>query len=174
MALPWQLHQIPDGDAGVEATVRRMQSIYRDALRDPRIVQFAQRLVGLDQADGQAAQVQAVAAFVRARWRFVGDSLGFEQLKTPDRLLSESESYGKLQGDCDDATLLLMTLLGAIGIQSRIVVVQRDPRSPSFDHVYLEAWDGRRWVALDGVAKGRPLYYRPAGLREKIYPNWPS
>jgi hypothetical protein len=88
---------------------------------------------------------KAIFYFVRDNFQYVSDPTTFEYVKDPIRSLETRT------GDCDDASVLLMNLLGAIGIRTRLVFVP--------GHVYVEAYlpeaskryqsDG--WVSLDAT-----------------------
>ena len=169
----WSVGLVPDGEAGVDATVARMQQLVRDAVQDPRLVLFAQDLTVPAGARLTTRVVEEVVKFVRTHWQFRGDPVGrraVEFVKQPDRLLSEFASRGAMVGDCDDASVLVAALLTAVGISTRFVVVQRDRSSPTYDHIFIEAWSQGRWLPIDGVALGRELFYRPEGIGpEKRY-----
>ena len=58
-------------------------------------------------------------------------------------------------GDCDDASILLSAMLGAVGIGSRFCVVPADPRRPGeWSHVYVSAYaKNGQWIALDPIVR---------------------
>jgi hypothetical protein len=62
---------------------------------------------------------------VRERLRFTRDGFKVETLKTPQRMLQEIASYKKFVGDCDDASILVATLLLAVGHQPAFQVLGR-------------------------------------------------
>lgn len=95
-------------------------------------------------------QAKALFVFVRDKFDYVRDPSSYEYVKTP------IESLNNLGGDCDDASVLLSSLLGSIGVRTRLVFV------PS--HVYVEAhieeassrykaYKGEDWIALDPTCK---------------------
>jgi len=94
----------------------------------------------------QICHAKALYYFVRDELNYVSDPSAFEYVKGP------LESLQSTAGDCDDASVLLASLLGSVGIKSRFVFVP--------GHVYVEAYlpdapnrltqeDG--WVVLDGT-----------------------
>ena len=89
-----------------------------------------------------------IARFVADEVRYVGLELGVHGLQP----YPPQEVFARGFGDCKDKSLLYVTLLGAAGIDARLVVVPTLPRgkieltpgSPSiFNHaiVYLPSWD---------------------------------
>ena len=165
----FELRTIAEGDQGIDQTVAILERIYRDSIRDPRVIAFAQDLRARSGAANDEAVLASLVLFIRSHLRFTRDPVGLELVKTPDRLLSELETRAVMIGDCDDASVLMATLAGALGYPARFVVVQRDTRSPTFDHIYVESWTGRSWVALDAVANGRQPFFRPTHVRIKVY-----
>lgn len=98
----------------------------------------------------QLCQAKAIYFFVRDELEYVQDPVGFNYIKSP------LESLYSRGGDCDDAAVLLASLLGAIGIRTRLVFVPR--------HVYVEAYmpdaplwyksyRGQHWITLDATCK---------------------
>lgn len=95
-------------------------------------------------------QAKALYLFVRDDFSYVQDPDAFEYIKTP------IESLNNLGGDCDDASVLLASLLGSIGIRTRLVFM--------YEHVYVEAYlpeassrykayKSQDWVAMDATCK---------------------
>ena len=79
--------------------------------------------------------------------RYLQDAAGQDTYQT---LRATLEIGG---GDCDDFTIGLATLAGAIGYRSiaRIISVKGD----TWDHVYPVIKTRRGWIALDGTEKGK-------------------
>ena len=95
-------------------------------------------------------QSKALYYFVRDNFNYVKDPASFEYVKGP------LESLNNLGGDCDDASVLLASMLGSIGIKTRLVFVP--------NHVYVEAYlpeasvkykvyKNQDWVAMDATCK---------------------
>lgn len=85
-------------------------------------------------------QARAMFGFVHKNFEYVSDPTSFEYVKTA------KESLVNGGGDCDDASVLLVTLLESVGIDARFVFV------PS--HVYVEAWVKDRWYPMDATCQG--------------------
>lgn len=97
---------------------------------------------GLAQKDW-AGEVRALHAWVRDRVRFTRDIRGVETIQTPDITLALG------QGDCDDKSVLLASMLESIGHPSRFVAIGFAPEE--FEHVYVESKVGQNWVPLDAT-----------------------
>jgi hypothetical protein len=152
------------GDAGVEQTINEMRALVDEALRDPSIVRLATDIVRSVPAFDDYAEAQALYQWVRQNIRFTKDPVNKEKLYPPAELLKIRA------GDCDDISMLLGTLLMAVGYPARLMTVAASQGSPEqFSHVYIEgevpAGSGQ-WVPMDparhdsqfGVAP--PMFYR--------------
>ena len=112
--------------------------------------------------EDQAAEVDAVAEWILARVDYRPDPLLSEWLQQPWAVLSEIERGERPALDCDDLTLLSLSMLSAIGFQTSLVVVASQP-DRVFDHVYGVVLISGRWEALDltaglGGRQPRPEY----------------
>jgi hypothetical protein len=155
------------GDAGVAQTIGLMRQIIDDAVKDPVVNGVAIDFVrGVTDTFSRDQKAQAIYTAVAMRWTYVEDPVGpFGPKETlrPVRLLLQT-----FAGDCDDATMLICSLCGTIGIPCRIVTIAADPSSPrEFSHVYPEAEIApNRFVAMDvarpgsSYASAPPRYFR--------------
>jgi hypothetical protein len=134
------------GDAGVEQTINGMRGLVDEALRDPSIIRLAADIVRNVPAFDDVAEGEALYDWVRGNIRFTKDPVNKEKLYPPAELLKIRA------GDCDDISMLLGTLLMAVGYPARLVTVaaSRDPEQ--FTHVYVEgevpAGSGN-WIPMD-------------------------
>ena len=143
------------GDQGVEQTINAMRQLVDDAVKDPFVnVTAIQMVRGAGDQFSRDAKAQAIYAAVANRFQYVEDPVGpFGPKETlrPARVLLQIWA-----GDCDDASVLIASLLGTIGIPSRLVTIAADPSAPDeFSHIYPEAevFPGN-WVAMDVARPG--------------------
>ncbi len=129
----------------------------------PELKQLADQIVSRSCAEThRVCNAKALFYFVQKNFQYLNDPLAFEYYKTPQESLQSST------GDCDDASLLLASLLRAIGIETRFVLVPR--------HVFVQAkipeavWsdkDRDDWVTLDATCRDcgfGELHYQYASL----------
>lgn len=97
-----------------------------------------------------AGEVRAIFAETRRRVRYVYDAHGIDQYVAAKRTLQ----WGG--GDCDDYSIVLGSLLGAVGYPVRLRVIRtRDSGLPrgEFNHIYalvgLPPNAPRQWIPLD-------------------------
>lgn len=114
---------------------------------------FADRISSLACDYGEnyhICQVKALYYFVRNEFDYVKDPKAYDYIKSP------IESFYSGGGDCDDAAVLLASMLESIGINTRLVFVP--------NHVYVEAYvvdapfwyrsyKGQNWITLDATCK---------------------
>jgi hypothetical protein len=158
------------GDRGVEQTICVLKCLIDDAVKDPSInVQAIQILRDAGVANfGVMDRLRAFYAWISqpANFLYVPDPIGpFGPKETvrPARTLFQVKG-----GDCDDYSALLASLLGTVGIRTRLVTIAADRSSPNdFSHIYPEAEAAPgRWIPLDAARPGAqfgiapPFYFR--------------
>jgi len=128
--------------------------LVKQASNDQLIKTVADRIVSQScaHAQGEAGRVchaKALFYFVRDNFNYVADPSSFEYIK------SARESLLSTGGDCDDASLLLASLLSSVGIETRFIFIPQ--------HVYVQArlpeaikryQDADGWVDLDATCDG--------------------
>jgi hypothetical protein len=135
------LGTIPDGVAGIRATLQIMKQMVKDGKKSMVI---RNKAIALTKHLGQKdffGEVQALHAYVRDNIRYLLDTDDVELVQTPEATLRVG------CGDCDDKTTLLCALLGSIGHPSRFVAVGFSPNV--YEHVYCETLIGNTWVACE-------------------------
>jgi len=85
--------------------------------------------------------------FLRSRFVYADESI--ETLQHPEYMLNGLEMSGRLVGDCDDISTLHAALLTCMGIKARFVAIRSTFNDPNYDHVYIEANDGKAWIPYD-------------------------
>lgn len=136
-----KLATLPNGAAGVRATLHIMAKLAREGKKTLPVRLAAQQIVqSLPQQDW-LGEVNALHEFVRDRIRYVRDIRGVETLQQPERTLQLKS------GDCDDKSMLLASLLEAIGHRARFHAIGFQPGK--YSHVYTETLIGKRWLPLE-------------------------
>lgn len=125
------------------------------------------RETALDLTNGQrqkdwSAEVRALHSFVRDRIRYIRDIRGVETLHTPEKILDQE------QGDCDDKSVLLASLLESIGHPTRFVAIGFKPGT--FSHVFVETKIGDKWIALE-TTEPVEMGWRPARIVNSMIIN---
>ena len=161
---------LQSGDSGVSQTIGVIRQLVDDGVKDPVVNRTAIDFVrGVSQFD-RDAKAHAIYDAVSSRFMYVEDPvgpLGPKETLRPVRALLQLWA-----GDCDDASVLIATLLGTIGIPTRLVTIAADPSAPDeFSHIYPEAeiYPGN-WVPLD-IARPNTGYGIPPSryFRKRVW-----
>ncbi len=147
------LEVIPEGVAGISATLDKMVALTKSYKLHPMVRDLAEQIITALPPKNPWAEVDAVKDWVSRNIRYTGDIGDLEHIKTPDALLVDRF------GDCDDMALLAGTLLKSIGYAVRYVAVASGDYA-DYSHVYLEVKIGARWVGIE-TTENVPLGWRP-------------
>lgn len=153
------LREISDGPRGTLETLKLMRAVTRKGKESLIIRQFATRLIEDLGQKNFTGEMLRIHAFVRDRIRYVKDIRGIEMLQTPEEVLKSG------QGDCDDKSILVATLLESIGHPTRFVAMGF--KDGQFRHVYVETKIGDKWV---GVETTEPVAFgwTPKGMTARM------
>lgn len=146
---------LSSGLTGILETLGQMRSMVKQCRTDPTIRQAATNLIFLTPEKDQASEAEAIFNWVRDNVRYVRDVHDVETLSTPMITLS-----GRV-GDCDDQTVLLASMLEAVGYPTRFVI-EGYHSADSYEHVYLETLINGYWVGMDPT-ENNPMGWTPPG-----------
>jgi len=141
-----------------------MARLIRDGARDFRVRQRAVQILQRHavRPKDYLGEIKALFEWVQRNLRYTKDTCRVEVLHSARRLLELGA------GDCDDFSILLGSLLEAIGHPVRLVLSGPNPRRPQwFSHVYVEAFCNGRWIALDATMP-HPMGWAPPTWVKKI------
>lgn len=136
-----QLREISSGARGTLETLKLMRALVRAGKRNLSVRQKATLLVGDLRQKDFSGEIKRIHAFVRDKIRYVKDVRGVETLHTPEKILE----FG--QGDCDDKSILVASLLESVGHPTRFVAMGFS--GGNFCHVYVETKIGAKWVGVE-------------------------
>jgi len=142
--VPVTAHLVPlaNGASGIFQTISTMRAMVNDFKTDPDMRAAAVGVVFQFPAQDDLAEACALFEYVRDCIRYVKDIHGVETLATPDKTLAMQV------GDCDDQTVLLATMLEAVGYPTRFVVAGYNEPG-IFEHVYMQALVNDQWLSMD-------------------------
>lgn len=118
-----------------------MRRIVRRYKKSLPIRQLALSIVDRAGSKQWAKEAALVQQWVKDHIRYRKDINGVETLATPDKTLEFRA------GDCDDHSVLVASLLEAIGHPTRFVAVSFIPGK--YSHVLTETLIGNKWVAVE-------------------------
>lgn len=139
----YTLQDIPAGEAGTDATVKRLAELIEYAERRPDVRLVALQIINSAKISGRDKQAvgAAIHRFVKNRVRFVNDPIGIETVQQPEITLRLGA------GDCDDQAALVAALARAVGIPARFAVIGQTP--DTFRHIFTELQINGKWVPAD-------------------------
>lgn len=166
-AVPRTEENIGTGDQAIYNTVEKMKKIITESSKNTYVREWAKKIVSRVEVNNKKAEAQAIFNFVRDNIRYTKDPLGFEYLQTPPVLLEDIRLYQEGRGDrpvgdCDDDTLLSLSLLKSIGFQVAIKVVSFAP-DKRYGHVYGLVKIGYEWVPFDCVRPDQEMGWESKG-----------
>lgn len=119
-------------------TVELMREIVRNRRHHAGLRELALSVLREAKVPSQDYLREAIAlgTFVQNAVTYRKDTAGVEQLYDPVMMVQRMER-GASEGDCDDHSLLLATLLVAIGHTPYFRIVRYRAGSPSYNHIYV-------------------------------------
>lgn len=158
-APPTLLAEIPSGVDGVRATLRTMVELAREGKVNALVRETATRLVRHLPPKDYRAELETIHAFVRDDIRYLRDVVGTETLHTAEKILTQG------QGDCDDKSILLASLLMSTGKPCRFVALGFTP--DRYSHVIVECRIGNSWIPLETTVDV-PAGWNPPRQRRRM------
>lgn len=134
----YALTTIANGPAGIRQTLRIMSKITKKYKSSQPVRELALSIVRGCGEKKWFEEAECLLDFVQRKIRYVKDIRGVETLHTPPHVLRLG------QGDCDDKSLLLASLLESIGHPTRFVAV--GAKKGRFSHVLVQTKIAGRWV----------------------------
>lgn len=115
----------------------------RDA-RDSTIKNVANSFFGTD-----SQRVRSFDKWERRYYRFRDEY--DEIIRAPLFMLQDLETFGYLEGDCDDITTFSACVCIAMGLPVRYVAIRTDPSRIDYLHVFCETLANGEWLRLDAT-----------------------
>jgi transglutaminase-like putative cysteine protease len=156
------LANLPEGAQGTRTTLQIMSAYVKQFKANARVRNLALSIVEHLAPKDWAGEVRVMHEWVRDQIRYVADIHGVETVQTPLATLDIG------QGDCDDMSSLLASLLEAIGHPSRFFAIGDAPGT--FKHVLVQTPVGGRWIGLDPT-QNVPAGWMPSGYTSVMVQN---
>ena len=141
-------------------TLQAMKKIIIDSAKNYDVIKFARQIVENVPAKNWQKEVTAIYNFVRDRSRYIKDPYRQEHIQTPLVAIDRIIHGEKFQGDCDDMTVFVLSLLKAIGYPVKLISAGYGA-TKNLSHVYgavsLPSGIGSKWVVVEPIKLGVPL-----------------
>lgn len=151
---------IPGGAAGTKATLKIMRRVIRKYKAALTIRLLAQKLTRKLPQKNYTSEARAIHHFVKNRIRYVRDIRGIETIQTPIQTLKLGS------GDCDDKSVMVASLLEAIGHRTRLVACGFH-RPKNYSHVFVQTKIGNKWVSVE-CTEPWPLGKAPPNITTRL------
>jgi transglutaminase-like putative cysteine protease len=155
-----------------EDTVGHLLVIARTQAVAPEVRRVVESIVRGIPEKQWSLEMQGIFAWVKNNLRYLRDPEGTEYVQTPIRHIINVDTNGASFGDCDDASLLLATLLRNAGFKVKFVIISSPGHvGPGYNHIYVEALDPSvmAWIPLDATMKDKPYGWKPSFNRKKEF-----
>jgi transglutaminase-like putative cysteine protease len=145
-------------------TLKLMRLLTREGKKLPEIRSLAINLTSDLEPKDSVGEIKALWQYVLTNFRYIKDTTDVEVLHTVDNLLD------RMSGDCDDASVLLASLLESIGHPTRFAALAFT--SNNFEHVLVQTPLGNprldsNWISLDAT-EDRPFGWYPPGVSTRM------
>lgn len=152
-AMPVSETDIGRGDEAIHNTVDHMRHIIDISSKNPQVREWARNILDGVRVNNKKGEATAIHDFVRDNVRYTRDPYGWEYVQTPPVLLEGIRQYLQGQGarpigDCDDMTVLTLSLLRSVGFP---VVIKTVGYGPMYSHVYGMVNVAGNWLVTDTV-----------------------
>lgn len=155
----YTMQEIPNGNAGIRATLKIMSSLVKTAKSAMPIRELALSLTSdLPQKD-YVGELKRIHRFVRDNIRYIKDIHGVETIQTPEQTLRLGA------GDCDDKSTLVASLLESIGHPTRFLAVGFS--SDKVSHVLVQTKIGNKWIAVE-CTEPVDIGWYPPGIKARM------
>jgi transglutaminase-like putative cysteine protease len=156
---------IPMGNSGIYVSASELVGIIKQFRKNPEIRFRAEDIVRSCQNKDYNCEANKIFSWIKTNIAFRRDPYRVEMLRSPLITLERKN------GDCDDHTILLNSMLQSLGHPSRIVLVATRKLLPqNFNHVFTEVLIGDKWIPLDTTVSQSYFGWLPSGFRYKRFP----
>jgi predicted transglutaminase-like cysteine proteinase len=163
---PVKILSISSGERGIDQTVDQMERVMLASLGNQEIRMRAEQIVSMVAPNDRMGEAEAVYQFVRDYVRYTKDPAGMEYVQTPQHILKMIDERGQAYGDCDDKTVLGLSLLKNLGFEVAIRVASYRA-SGQFTHVYGLVKIKGEWVVFDATPTHQSLGWEAEATRVK-------
>ena len=161
-----QEFEIGNGDAAIRRTVDKMAEIINLSSKNPVVREWARTVLSDVRVNQKKDEAEAIHNFVRDNVRYTRDPYGWEYIQTPPILLKGIEDHqaqmaARPIGDCDDMTVLSLSMMKAVGFP---VIIKTVGYNGKFSHVYGMVYMNGQWIVTDTVRPDKWFGWEAPGI----------
>jgi PKD repeat protein len=121
----------------IKKEINQKLNVGNHAVRDE-----GRRLILEYPGDGTISQICSIYDYLVGNWSYARDTRGIEEFQYSNKSLEYGKGKFSGQGDCDDFSILLASLIESIGGTSRIVLAYGSMGGHAYTEVYLGKAEG--------------------------------
>lgn len=164
--VPFREQEIGHGDSAIHRTVLEMKKVIDVSSKNPFVREWARHILEGVRVNNKRGEAEAIHNFVRDHVRYTRDPYGWEYIQTPPVLLEGIRKYLQGEsprpiGDCDDMTVLSLSLMRAVGFP---VMIKVAGYNEYYSHVYGLVFVGHDWLVTDTVRPDKWLGWEAPGI----------
>ena len=129
-------------EANLETIKQELQRMLNDGIRCPEVREAA---IG---AMVEGDEIASIFNWAKSNFSYVADPYGRERFASAKRLIEQYHEIGVMKEDCDSAALLVTSLLGSVGYETKISLLDCD-LDGEYDHAIGSVNTEKGWVDLD-------------------------
>jgi hypothetical protein len=153
-------------------TLQEMRKIIIESSENYPIIALAREIVRDCPAKDRKCELITIYNYVRDNTRYVMDTDKRESLQTPMMFLDAMAKGTLFQGDCDCLTILSLSLMKAIGYQTKLIAAGYGDEglAGALMHVYgaVRANSNKQWIPVESIKLGVPLGWEAPTRTNKI------
>ena len=139
-------------------TANKMIDIIRESSYNPYIRKWAETIIKNLPDRAENDEILSIYNFTKNHIRYVHDPEGMEYVQTPPYVLKQMEIGQIPMMDCDDYTVLSLSLLKSIGYRTALRLAGYKDKN-IFSHVYGLVYKEKenKWLPFDAIRKDKWL-----------------
>lgn len=165
---PVRYESLGFGRVGVpQRTASRMRSLILESSKNLYVRKWAERMVQDVVDRDEWGEGNAIFTFLQSHTRYAHDPRGVELIQTPPYVLRHFELGLVPSLDCDDYTVLSLSLLRSLGY-STLIRVAGYREDGKFSHVYGVVKLNGEFVVFDPVRKDVEMGWEAPGAKRRM------
>lgn len=158
------------GDNAIYSTVEKIIKIVHESARTPYVRKWAERILNMYNiaAHDKWGEAKAIQMFVRDYVRYTRDPMGLEYLQSPLHLLKLLDIGETPHADCDDKSMLVLSLMKSIGFEVAVKVTGYSNSNGKFKHIYGLVKIKQLWYPVETVKEGKPLGWEAPNITRTL------
>jgi transglutaminase-like putative cysteine protease len=132
-----------------------MANLAREGARNPKVKAYAKTI----------QNPESVASYLRQVYQYRDEDE--EIVRTPEFMLNDLQTFGYVEGDCDDIATFTSSLTKAMNYPTRLTGIMTNS-TDEYDHVFSEVRIGSNWLPIDLTVPEGTVYHIYGYMTEPV------